>query len=414
MRRGGCAAMKGVADPREMDAVVSLLCLEAAATADDGEGRPDESGVAGVGEVAGSAGRNGSGDITGSAGGSGGSGSRRRVLAPLPTAPDQERGRRGVARTMEGRRVEVARKRICGKVKNGEKGPVEQGRSRRGGRTRDRRGAAGWAADKGWFEGSDTVTQKKKRRTESQPRLLPSIADLFGGGAGDFGGSCGFDGSPSSEEDADDDDEECQPAQATAGDELEAPVHPAASSPLPASPDEEVEELRAARAEFMRRIFERTSETPRGFVSCKLCRADCWAPNGRYHVDSCSSVLEARRKGRGVVGEGHVPLPPEAAFTRPPVAVRKPGKIPGFVVADGANGKGYVECLVCKCLVWAPNSVRHRAGCAYLRGEDGEKDERETEGRSVGEGSPEGEGGADGRSPASGELNLFCDESLSE
>lgn len=190
-------------------------------------------------------------------------------------------------------------------------------------------------------------------------------------------------------------------------------ANPAASSPLPSSPDEEAEDLRAARAAFSKLIFTRQPTTPRGFVCCLLCRKDCWAPNGRYHVDTCTAVLDARQAGQGFVGDMNIPMPPEAAFSRPAKPSRRPGKIPGFVVADAAPGKGYVECLVCSRLVWAPNSGRHRIQCKmnFEAARVAQRNDARTNGNKT-----NSERTPPSTDPRSGltAIDLLCYESLSE
>lgn len=350
-------AMERIADPREMEAVASLLWLETS-------------------EDASSALRMTKSDLSNGSGGSGGAAGSRRVLAPLPLpfglACMKQRTEKGsfIQRQPQNMRKASHKSRSGRKIQGQMR--VDKVRTQRG---------------TGFL------------RESAASQLLPSITDLFGdAGESDGSGSksvslsglhgdskpefvdtekpkrdglhgkrsrepCTFHSQRLDGSDTESGENRSPALLALRHDAGTDPAHPAASSPLPSSLDEEVEDLQAARAAFSKRIFFREPTTPRGFVSCLLCRKHCWAPNGRYHVDTCTAVLDARRARREFVGDMHIPLPPEAAFTRSATPSRRPGKIPGFVVADAAPGKGYVECLVCSQLVWAPNSARHRLNC---------------------------------------------------
>lgn len=342
--------MERISDPREMEAVESLLWLETSENATS----PD---------------RNANSDGGSGSGGSGGTGGSRRVLAPLPVPFSLASMTQRMKKSSFSKRKAQGARKISNKSRSE---PKTRG-----------------------LKQCDMMSRQKgdlSRRESPSSQLLPSIADLFDSAGEndelhntnnllsrldrDFRPcSIGITNPrreafrrkipsepcvslPQAQCASDSGSEECH------HDDGKDLAHPGTSSPLPPSSlDEEAEDLRAARAEFCKRIFFRQPTTPRGFVSCLLCRKDCWAPNGRYHVDTCTAVLNARRARQVFVGETNIPMPPKAAFSRPANPSRRPGKIPGFVVADAAPGKGYVECLVCSRLVWAPNSARHRIQC---------------------------------------------------
>eukprot|EP00871_Galdieria_phlegrea_P001644 jgi/Galph1/2480/GphlegSOOS_G1168.1 len=131
------------------------------------------------------------------------------------------------------------------------------------------------------------------------------------------------------------------------------------------------------RSAFKKRFREmfRTSKH-RGFICCVYCGAECWAPNGRYHFNSCK-VYNAR-EGKTSLEDDSASHVKENAYH----SDKSCSEIVGNTVSkkftrlrhwsdaarvDGfkktMDRPGYVVCLQCGEHVWAPNSRRHAAAC---------------------------------------------------
>lgn len=138
--------------------------------------------------------------------------------------------------------------------------------------------------------------------------------------------------------------------------------------------------LRQERRKLLKHMFHRTELTEKGCLQCRLCQDMLWAPNARYHLDSCEKLVQERKQA---IRNGHtlksicgVTISDEQVFSKPATPSCRAAKVEGFVMSpagaatshdnDGAATKitkGYVRCLVCEQEVWAPNSSRHRSRC---------------------------------------------------
>lgn len=142
--------------------------------------------------------------------------------------------------------------------------------------------------------------------------------------------------------------------------------------------------ITTARRDFVIAITR--PSTKRGYLECRLCDGEVWGPNGRYHLDKCPVLLEARDTAR----KHGVRLTTVGGFTVHPDVFRssrrpepKPAKIPGFVMSHSVSvnnpnqalteeeldagmqrgRKGYVRCLRCNSEVFAPNARNHASHC---------------------------------------------------
>lgn len=139
-----------------------------------------------------------------------------------------------------------------------------------------------------------------------------------------------------------------------------------------------------ARREFASAIMKPSPKS--GYLKCRLCDSEVWGPNGRYHLDKCNVLKEAKYMTKlhnvrltsiaGINIHSDTILFKSTKKQRPP----KPPKIPGFVIDsdedDEANiilddkervvkrKKGYLRCIKCNNQVYAPNARYHAHHCA--------------------------------------------------
>ncbi|KAK4527230.1 hypothetical protein GAYE_SCF37G5152 [Galdieria yellowstonensis] len=133
------------------------------------------------------------------------------------------------------------------------------------------------------------------------------------------------------------------------------------------------------RSSFKKRFREMfRASKHRGFICCVYCGTECWAPNGRYHFNSCkiynaSRVDEMSKRRDGSDSSGNMRSSTHHSDTSrwdsQHVSVKRSrfrhwseaARVEGF--KKTLDRPGYVVCLQCGEHVWAPNSRRHASVC---------------------------------------------------
>ncbi|EME28672.1 hypothetical protein Gasu2_48720 [Galdieria sulphuraria] len=132
------------------------------------------------------------------------------------------------------------------------------------------------------------------------------------------------------------------------------------------------------RLSFKKRFREMfRASKHRGFICCVYCGAECWAPNGRYHFNSCkvyNGRIRDETVGRDMTNTlSHVNSTTHHSDTSrcdSQQASLKKSRFRHWSEAARVEGfkktldrPGYVVCLKCGEHVWAPNSRRHASMC---------------------------------------------------
>ncbi|GJQ13125.1 hypothetical protein GpartN1_g4916.t1 [Galdieria partita] len=130
------------------------------------------------------------------------------------------------------------------------------------------------------------------------------------------------------------------------------------------------------RLSFKKRFREMfRASKHRGFICCVYCGAECWAPNGRYHFNSCK-VYNSNRESvtRDLTPISTTHHSDTSRFDSQHSSLKRSrfrhwseaARVEGF--KKTLDRPGYVICLECGEHVWAPNSRRHASMC-FLTGE---------------------------------------------
>lgn len=112
----------------------------------------------------------------------------------------------------------------------------------------------------------------------------------------------------------------------------------------------------------------------------------CFASTGRYHIEKCRKILDARKTAR-LGGSQQTTINgrkiDDDIFKKIKPPIPRPAKIRGFVVSSSVTlsdpfsaptledvdkgvrtgRKGYVRCLYCNAEVFAPNASYHASTC---------------------------------------------------